>query len=117
MGGAERREFVRLKTRLTAFFKNSETGKAWRVLTRDISATGLRYSSQDFMEPGTTLEVKLKLPDRETTITCKAVVVWSEMASGLAAANEPFMVETGVRFIEMVPATQTLLAQYVKLNT
>jgi hypothetical protein len=103
VGGAERREFVRLKTRLTAFFKNPETGKAWRVLTRDISATGLRYSSQDFMEPG--------------TITCKAVVVWSEMASGLAAANEPFMVETGVRFIEMVPATQTLLAQYVKLNT
>src|SRR3989338_2165718 len=74
--GQEQRRFIRVTSRLAAVVKIVKTGKVRRALTRDISAGGLCFVTEEILEAGTALEVELKLPDREAPVRFLGEVAW-----------------------------------------
>ena len=110
----ERRRFLRGHTRLTTFLKILETGRVQRVLTKNVSSSGVCLITDEILAAGTLVEVEMKFPDREQSVAFQGVVKWS----GLASGSEPsaHTVETGVQFISIDPKDRALIAHYVKLN-
>ena len=112
----ERRQFIRLNTRLTVIFKNLKTGKVRRALTKDLSGAGMGLITEEILAPGTPLEMEIKLPDREAPITFQAEVVWSKPVGGPRKSYENPTAETGVKFVQVDPHDQKLLMLYARLN-
>jgi len=116
MDKSDRRQFVRLKTKLVTFVKRPDTGKVKRVLTKDIGGIGICVVSDERDEPDTPLEVELKLPDSEQPITFKGLVVWSRVVEEPKQSYKPLVVETGIKFAEINPKQRALIMQYAVLN-
>ena len=114
--GKELRRFIRLPSRLTAIFKVVKTGKVRRALTKDISAGGVCFVTEEVLEPGMALEVDLKLPDRAAPITFLGEVAWSRPIGSQRKSYENPTAETGVKFVSIDPKDQALIMQYAKLN-
>jgi hypothetical protein len=114
--GAERRRFPRIGSRLTTFVKFLDTGKVVRVLTEDVSAAGVRFVTEGLLEPGTTLELEMKLPDLDRPMTCRAEVVWSQVREGPRKSYEKPLAAVAVKFVEIDPKTRSLLLHYVAMG-
>ena len=112
----EQQRAVRVKLRLMVFMKFVSDGKVLRVLTRNISGTGLSLVTEGALEPGTKLELEIRLPDRERPILCEAEVVWSRPTGEPRKSYEVPTSETGVKFVNIDPKEQSQLLQYARLN-
>ena len=122
----ERRQFVRLRTRLTTVFKIVKTGKVRRGLTKNISGVGICFVTNEMVEPGERLneiiepgeflDVELQLPDCAAPITFSAAVVWLRPLGGLRKSYEIPTVEVGVKFVTIDSKDVSLLGQYAALN-
>ena len=110
----ERREFIRLRTKLMTFVKEPKTGRVQRVLTKDIGGIGVCLVTQDVMEPGMTLEVELRLPDFDAPVTFTGAVVWSQRITE-PGTGKP-LIETGVTFVQIDPKPRAIIMQYAALN-
>ena len=115
MGDPERRESPRVPLRLTLFIRNTATGKAWRVLSNDISGLGARFTTEEQLEVKTPLEVEIKLPDQATPISCKAEVVWNRVTPPQKSYEWP-MTEVGIGFLDLTPKDRVTLKQYSAMN-
>ena len=113
--GEEHRRFIRVTSRLNATFKIVKTGKVARALTKDISAGGICFVTADILEPGTAIEVEMKLPDSEAPVRFLGEVAWSRPI-GHAKSYEDPTGETGVRFISIDPKERDHIMLYAKLN-
>jgi hypothetical protein len=111
----ERRESPRTKSRLTAVFKDLETGRVQRVLTKDLSSKGVCLVTEGLLRPGTRLQVDLQLPDRATPLTVQAEVVWSRAVDEPGTSDEVPTVETGVIFTHLSPTELTLIKHYAAI--
>ena len=109
----ERREFPRLSMRLSVSYRELESPRSGRSLTKNVGGKGIRFTSEQPLHIGTRLEVTLSLPDRTQPITFIGEVAWSEMCYD-AAQRKP-TVEVGVRFVKIDPRDQQFLAQYSQL--
>jgi len=114
--GLERRRASRVTTRLTAIYKNLNTGKVRRALTKDISSTGLCLITEELLEVGTLLGVEITLPDRHSPITFTAEVMRSQSMLGPRKSYENPTVETGIKFLGINPKDHAALKQYVTIN-
>jgi uncharacterized protein (TIGR02266 family) len=114
--GEEQRRFIRVSSRLTAIVKVVKTGKVKRALTKDVSAGGVCFVTEEIMEVGTALEVELKLPDREAPVQFLGQVAWSRPVGPSPKSYENPTGETGVKFVSIDPKDRALLMQYAKLN-
>lgn len=114
--GEEQRRFIRITSRLTAIVKIVKTGKVKRALTRDVSAGGICFVTEEILEPGTALEVELKLPDREAPVVFLGEVAWSRPIGPQPKSYQNPTGETGVKFISIDPKDRALIMQYAKLN-
>ena len=112
----DQRKFPRANMRLMAFIKFLETGKVRRVLTKDISGVGVCFVSNELLEPGTSLEMEVKLPDYDNPITFTAAVVWSRVTEPPAKSYQQPVVETGLKFVAINPKQRSLIVQYAALN-
>jgi hypothetical protein len=114
--GEEHRHFTRLGVRVLTFYKIIKTGKVQRALTKDLSGGGLCFTTETVLEPGTQLEIEVRLPDRDTPIVFGANVVWSCPVEGSGKTPSASSAETGVQITAIGPKDQALLLQYAKLN-
>ena len=114
--GEEQRRFIRVISRLTAVVKIAKTGKVRRALTKDISAGGICFVTEELLEPGTALEVELKLPDRDAPIAFLGEVSWSRPIGPAPKSYQNPTAETGVKFISIDPKERDLIMLYAKLN-
>ena len=112
----ERRQFVRLDTRLEASCTTLPGGKVQRIVTKDISGGGVCVFTDQVLSPGTQLQVAMTLPGREEPINFIAQVVWSEPYEVIGKSERRRAVETGVRFIEISPKDQAAIMQHVILS-
>ena len=108
----ERRRHSRLKTQLLTSYKDAGSGKARRVLTKNIGAGGLCLLTEEYLTPGTHLDLELQLSDRKEAIQCQVVVIWSQP---LATGRELYQNEVGVEFVQIDAKERTLLTQYAKI--
>lgn len=113
---AEKRKYGRIRQRLTTLVKFLDTGKVRRALTKDISPGGVCVVMEGVLEPGTMLEVELRLPDRARPITFTASVVWNRPLETPTTSYEIPMTETGVTFVAIDPKERAFLAQYAAMN-
>jgi len=109
----ERRRAGRSPARLTAIFKNLETGRVLRALTWNLSLVGMRLTTEGVLAPGTRLEVDLKLPDRKTPIICQAEVIWSQSSDEPHRSFEVPPAETGIKFLDLTPQDYVALKHYI----
>lgn len=114
--GKERRQSIRLSTRLSATFKDLSTGAVQRALTKDISGSGVCLVTEEMLEAGTPLAIEVTLPDRDAPIKFLADVVWSmPMIDPQQPSSHP-PAETGLRFVSIDPKDRTLIMQYAQLH-
>ena len=107
--GEQQRQFVRVPARLMTFVRFVETGKVRRAITVDISAGGARLVTDNLIEPGTPLELEIKLPDREALVVCGVEVVRSALTAEAS-------IETAVKITRIDPKDHALLTLYARLN-
>jgi len=109
----EQRRFVRLETRVDVAYTALPSGAPQRTVTKDLSGGGLRFFSETPLAPGTQLQMALALPGREQPVNALAEVVWSERHELVGKADRQRSAENGAKFIEIAPADQEALAQFV----
>ena|SRR3989338_929015 len=114
--GEEQRRFIRVTGRLVAVVTIVKTKKVRRALTKDISAGGICFVTEEILELGTALEVELKLPDREAPIIFLGEVAWSRPIGPKPKSYQDPTAETGVKFVSIDPKERELIMQYAKLN-
>ena len=113
---ADRRRLKRAPTRLMAFVKVLSTGKARRVLTKDISGGGISFITDEALESGTPLEIEMNLPDHPHPIRVMAEVIWLRSMKDPKHMYERLSMEIGVKFVSIAPQDQKVLKQYGMLN-
>ena len=116
MGGPERRESPRVPLRLRLFIRDAKTGKARRVLSRDVSGVGARFTTEGRLEVKTPLEVEIRLPDQATPITCKAEVVRSHITASAQKSYEEPMTEAAIGFLDLNPKDHAILKPCSVMN-
>ena len=98
--------------RLTLSYTILGTKKLGKALTVNLSGEGLRFIAEHPLEPGTRLEIVLRLPEGEEPVRCLAEVVWSQMTGAVNRALPSHGAEVGARFVEIRPPDLALIAQY-----
>ncbi|MBI4343421.1 MAG: PilZ domain-containing protein [Candidatus Omnitrophica bacterium] len=112
----DRRRFIRAGARLTILLKDVATGKAWRVLTKNLSGGGLCVITDGLLMAGSAMEVELTLPDRDAPLVLSAEVSWSKIVAAARRSYESPRAESGLKFMQIDPKTRALLEQYAKLS-
>ena len=112
----ERRQFVRLDTRLDIKYTVLPTGASQPGATKDIGGGGICLFAEQEMPAGTRLQVAMKLPGREQPVNFTAEVVWSEAYEVIGKSHRQRSVEVGVRFVEVAPQDQEAVMQHVILG-
>ena len=77
----------------------------------DISKSGARFVTDERLEPGAVLTLRLRFPERETTTRLGAFVRWVQPA-GEVEAKPAFAV--GVEFAELRPRAVALLQEALR---
>ena len=112
----ERRQFVRLDTRLETHCTVLPSGKPQRGVTKNIGGGGICLFADRPLEAGTRLQVAMKLPGREAPVNFTAEVVWSEQCEIIGKTQRQQSVEIGVRFVEIAPQDRDTVMQHVILS-
>ena len=112
----EGRQFVRLDTRLEISYSLLPSGKAKRGIAKNISGGGVCLFLEQVVPKGTRLQVAMKLPEREQPVNFTAEVIWCETYEIVGRTERQRAIEAGVRFIEIAPADQEAVMQYVILR-
>jgi len=106
--GPERRDFARANQPFESRGRiYGELMEAWRTITTlNISATGMRFRTDDVLPLGTVLEVEISLPCLREPLKVHGQVVWSQaMASGVAEHGAEFIdvsIEQAAQIDELV---------------
>jgi len=112
----ERRQFVRLDTRLEVTYTELPSGKSRQGTTKDISGGGICLFAEKVLPAGTRLQVAVKLPDRESPVHFTGEVVWSEAYEVIGKTQRQRAVEAGVRFVEIAPGDRDAIMRHVILS-
>ena len=112
----ERRRSMRIPIRLMVVFRNLNSGKVQRTLTKDIGGDGMCLITEGALEPGTKLEVEIKLPDRDLPTTAVTEVMWSRSVVEPRKSYELPTAETGMKFVRIDQKDVALIMQYAMLN-
>ena len=112
----ERRSYSRVPSRLMIFLTPVQTGRVFRVLTHDISGAGIRCTSDESLQPGTSLHVEVQLPDGGVPIKLTAQVVWSRTREE-SRSRWGVQYEVGIGFVEIAPKDRAIILHYARLAT
>lgn len=91
----DRRKYFRFNVELKVRYRQLESLKAYKLTrTEDMSEMGIRITLPEYFEPGTLLELTIKIPHEEHPITAIGRIIWVKKDSllqvftmGLALAH------------------------------
>ena len=112
----ERRQFVRLTTRVPVDCTVLPSGTAQRIVSKDLSGGGARLSTEHRLPSGASLQLAIHLPGRESPVNATAEVMWSEESQVTSRRERQRRVETGVRCVEITPDDQAALTQFISAS-
>ena len=112
----ERRQFVRLDTRLEVSYAVLPSDKPKKSVTKNIGGGGVCLFTDKELPIGTRLQVAMKLPDQEVLVHFIAEVVWSEAYEVIGKTERQRAVESGVRFVEIAPQDREAVMRHVILG-
>ena len=102
----ERRQFVRLDTRLPTAYRVLPSSEAQHSVTKDISGGGICVFVSDPLRLGTQLQVTITLPDSARAVTFTGEVVWCESSEIIGKAQQHRSTLAGVKFVAIAPEDQ-----------
>ena len=108
----ERRRFIRIPPYLTASIRHPQTGKMRRALVKNVGGNGIGVVTEELFDPGTSLEVELRLPDVTEPIAFLGEIVWSKPVGGPQQQYHNPTAEMGIKFLRIDPHALTMIAQY-----
>ncbi|MBI4356096.1 MAG: PilZ domain-containing protein [Candidatus Omnitrophica bacterium] len=119
----ERREYVRLDTRLPVEYRvvgpaaapPRSTAKRPAV-TKDISGGGVRLILTEPLTPAALLEVSVHLPERPVPLVFTGEVVWVESYAVIGGSGREQRYEAGIKFVQIAPADRQAILQHVILS-
>ena len=112
----ERRQFVRLESHLPTIFTVGQTKRERRAWTRDIGGAGVRFITEERLEPGAMLAMGVSFPYRDHPISFVAQVMWSRPTyEGRKSGQEP-QVEVGVKFVKIAAPDRSAIVQHAKMS-
>ena len=103
----ERRQFVRLDTRLDVTYTLLPTTQAQQVVTKGIGGGGICFFSDRELNPGERLQVAMKLPNREQPVNCTAEVIWCEPYEVIGKTGRQRSIEVACGFWRSRRRTRT----------
>ena len=112
----ERRQFVRLDTRLPITYRVVTSAPPVQAITKGIGGGGICVFLSEPVRPGTRLHVTVKLPDQERPLTFTGEVVWCEQYEVIGKTQRNRSVEAGLKFVQIEPPDQQRIMQYVILS-
>ena len=111
----DKRRNTRVKDELSlsvSYYGSTGAGKkALRVLSKDISASGVKIRTPDFVPVGTELNLELILPEPRKILETRGICRWIQEAGGVA------MYELGVEFQNLSRDDAAALGEYVNRKT
>ena len=112
----ERRQFVRLDTRLDITYTVLPSGRVQQTAAKNVSGDGVCLFLKQSVPQGTRLQVGMKLPGRQEPAHFTAEVIWCETYEMIGKTERQRAVEAGVRFVEISPADREAIMQHVILQ-
>lgn len=110
--GFNKRKFPRLNLKCELILKNSSSsGQVITVQTENVGAGGVCVLLTKPLERFSVLSLRIELDPHLPWIECQGKVVWSVPSRDNASNRENF--DTGVEFMNLGPAQQDLVRQYV----
>ena len=104
----EKRKYPRLDFQLKLNFnKKGRSAKNFPAITENISAGGLRFSSDQKLIPGSKVDFTIKLPGKDKPINFAGKIVWSKT---LASTKKEDIYDMGAKFTDDCKIT----AKYLK---
>ena len=112
----ERRQFVRLDTRLAVTYRVLPKAPTVSATTKDISGGGLCVLLDEPLKIGTAVQIEIALPDRKRPIAFTGEVVWCEQYRVIGKSQQYQSVMAGVKFVKIRPTDQQAIMQHVILS-
>ena len=112
----ERRQFVRLDTRLPTEYRILPSSEAQHSVIKEISGGGVCVFVSAPLRLGTQLQVTIALPDSTREVTFTGEVVWCESSEIIGKAQQHRSVLAGVKFVSIAPEDQREIMRYVILS-
>ena len=104
----ERRQFRRVHHEIAVRYHTYGWGESWKTATLlNLSAGGIRFRSDELLEPGSQIELQIALPNAAGVLTVHGRVIWSQSVAAQVH-------EHGVEFAEATPEQQERLDELVR---
>ena len=105
----EKRRFLRLTAPLELTYVLPDEGRVHKAVSKDLSALGIRFVSQQQLEPGINMEIKLNVPNLKNPIHVTGKVVWHKKQS--MEDNAPY--DVGVEFVKIEEDNKNTFLKYL----
>ena len=105
----EKRKYLRLNNPVELEYILPDSNTVHTRVTKDISATGLRFETTEKIEENSTLELKLKLPNLQNPVHVYGRVAWLKRVT--LEDNAPF--DVGVEFLKIEEDNKNTFLKYL----
>ena len=96
----EKRKYPRLDFQLKLNFnKKGKSVKNLPAITKNISAGGLRFTSDQKLSPGSKVGFEMKLPNNDKPVSFAGKVIWSKTLASAAKGKEKIY-DIGIKFTD-----------------
>lgn len=112
----ERREFVRLDTRLPIQYWVVPSAQAIASVTTDLGGGGMCLFVNEPLKPGTRLQVAIRLPELQRSVTFTCEVIWCEQYEMIGKSQRTRSVEAGVKFLQIDAEDREAIMHHVILS-
>ena len=112
----ERRQFVRLDTRLDLTYTEVTGAAKHQTVSKNIGGGGVCLFLEKELPVGTRLQVSIKIPGQEQPVNFLTEVIWCESYEVVGKTQRHRAIEAGVRIVEIAPTDHQVLLNHVILS-
>lgn len=105
----EKRRYLRLNVPLEVEYVVNNNNKVYKIITKDISAFGVRFATTEKMQEGSGLELTLRLPNVPNPVHASGRIAWSKKVS--PEGNAPF--DVGIEFVKIEEDNKNTFLKYL----
>lgn len=105
----EKRRYLRLNIPLEIEYVLSDADRVFTATTKDISASGIRFTAKDGIPENRNLDIKLKIPNSANPVHAQGRVAWSKKVS----LENDSPLEIGIEFMKIEEDNKNTFLKYL----
>ncbi len=108
---SEKRKYPRFDLRVKARYRIMSSKEIFKLgMTRNLSAEGISFDSQEMLDPGTYVELEIDLEDKKEPIALVGEIRWSSKLKKPNRSKNQFV--NGVKLVEIPKVDETRFLKY-----